>query len=124
MYCPEHGTLDPDGGAPYDQNVMDKIVELQQRGKLKGGFDRAGSSNSDPRDEATWLRICKQAGKEGLYEQDADKRKQLIKSTYWFAGYQSAAKAQMKLESQSFDGTLEVICIEGGPITDVRPLFN
>ena len=41
MSCPEHGTLDPNGGPPYSQSVMDKVNELQQRGRLKGGFDRA-----------------------------------------------------------------------------------
>eukprot|EP01045_Picozoa_sp_COSAG04_P032664 COSAG04_NODE_6478_length_1318_cov_1.804758_1_plen_100_part_00 len=30
MSCPEEGTLDPFGGPPYDQKVMDKIEEMQQ----------------------------------------------------------------------------------------------
>ena len=120
MSCPEHGTLDPNGGPPYNQSVMDKVNELQQRGRLKGGFDRAGSSNSDARDAETWPKIFKTEREEQLYEEDDAKRKGLIKSTYWFAGYQSAAKAQMKLECQSFDGTLEVICIQGGAITDAE----
>ena len=104
----------------YNQNVMDKVNELQQRGRLKGGFDRAGSSNSDDRDAETWPKIFKTQQKQHLYEEDDTKRKELIKSTYWFAGYQSAAKAQMKLECQNFDGTLEVICIQGGAITDAE----
>jgi len=120
MSCPEHGTLDPNGGPPYSQSVMDKVNELQQRGRLKGGFDRAGSSNSDARDAETWPKIFKTEREEQLYEEDDATRKGLIKSTYWFAGYQSAAKAQMKLECQSFDGTLEVICIQGGAITDAE----
>jgi hypothetical protein len=120
MSCPEHGTLDPDGGPPYNQSVMDKVNELQQRGRLKGGFDRAGSSNSDARDAETWPKIFRTKQKEHLYEEDDAMRKELIKSTYWFAGYQSAAKAQMKLECQSFDGTLEVVCIQGGAITAVE----
>ena len=79
-----------------------------------------GSSNSDARDAETWPKIFKTEREEQLYEEDDATRKGLIKSTYWFAGYQSAAKAQMKLECQSFDGTLEVICIQGGAITDAE----
>ncbi len=120
MSCPENGTLDPNGGPPYDQRVMDKINELRQRGRLKGGFDRAGSSNSDPRDDKTWPKIFKTKKKEHLFEANEEKRKELIKSTYWFTGYRTAAKAQMNLECQTFDGTLVIICIKGGPITDVE----
>lgn len=120
MSCPEKGSLDPNGGEPYDQPVMDKINELRQRGRLKGGFDRAGSSNQDPRDDETWPQIFKTAGLEHLFETDGEKRKEMIKSTYWFTGYRTAAKAQMNLECQTFDGTLEIICIKGGPITDVE----
>ena len=120
MSCPEMGTLNPDGSGPYDQKVMDKINELRQRGRLKGGFDRAGSSNMDPRDDEMWPKIFQTAGKEDLFETDQNKRKMLIKSTYWFTGYRTAAKAQMNLECQTFNGTLEVVCIKGGPITDVE----
>ena len=38
----------------------------------------------------------------------------------WFAGYQSAAKAQVQLECQQFEGTLVVVCIRGGLITQVE----
>ena len=99
---------------------MEKVVELQQRGKVKAGFDRAESSNADGRDDDTWPRVFWKQETKDLYEQDAEIRKRLIKSTFWFAGYQSAAKAQMKLECQGFTGTLEVICIKGGPITDAE----
>ena len=120
MSCPETGTLKPDGSGPYDQHVMDKINELRSRGKLKGGFDRAGSSNMDPRDDEIWPKIFRTEGQEHLFEIDEQKRKDVIKSTYWFTGYRTAAKAQMNLECQTFDGTLDVICIKGGPITDVE----
>ena len=114
------GTLDPSGGPPYDQPVMDKVNELRRRGSLKGGFDRAGSSNADPRDNETWPKIFKTKGKEYLFETNEGKRKELIKSTYWFLGYRTAAKAQMNLECQNFGGTLDIVCIKGGPITDVE----
>eukprot|EP01043_Picozoa_sp_COSAG02_P019159 COSAG02_NODE_915_length_15986_cov_16.498584_3_plen_629_part_00 len=120
MSCPEKGTLNPRGEPPYDQPVMDKINELRQRGRLKGGFDRAGSSNIDPRDDEIWPKIFKTEGQEYLFETDEEKRKELIKKTYWFTGYRTAAKAQMNLECQTFDGTLEVICIKGGSKTDVE----
>ena len=120
MSCPEAGTLDPKGTGPYDQRVMDKINELRLRGKLKAGFDRAGSSNMDPRDNEIWPKIFETEGQEHLFEIDEQKRKELIKRTYWFTGYRTAAKAQMNLECQTFSGTLEVICIKGGSITDVE----
>eukprot|EP01049_Picozoa_sp_SAG25_P002190 SAG25_NODE_112_length_14924_cov_13.606476_6_plen_544_part_00 len=120
MSCPEFGTLDWNGGPPYTQHVMDKVNELRQRGKLHGGFDRAGSSNTDPRDQEIWPKIFKTKGKQSLYETNDTNRRDLIKSTYWFTGYRSAVKAQMILECQTFGGTLDVICIQGGPITDVE----
>ena len=42
MSAPEEGTRRADGQGPYDEPVMDKVAELQQRGRLKMGFDRAG----------------------------------------------------------------------------------
>jgi hypothetical protein len=56
MSCPEVGTIDPYGAAPYDQRVMDKVAELQQRGILKMGFDRAGSSTAVP--EVRFCPLC------------------------------------------------------------------
>ena len=46
MSCPEMGTLNPDGSGPYDQKVMDKVSELSERGFVKLGFDRAGTSTA------------------------------------------------------------------------------
>jgi hypothetical protein len=46
MSCPEMGTLKPDGSGPYDQKVMDKVSELSDRGFVKLGFDRAGTSTA------------------------------------------------------------------------------
>ena len=40
--CPEMGSAKPDGGPPYDQEVMTKLMELQSTGLLKIAFDRAG----------------------------------------------------------------------------------
>ena len=44
MSCPEMGTISADGvSGPYNQQVMDKVSELQQIGYLKFGFDRQGT---------------------------------------------------------------------------------
>ena len=43
-----------------------------------------------------------------------------IKLTMWFYGYCTAMKRCIALESQNFDGLLELICIHGGPITTVE----
>lgn len=121
MSCPEWGTLSEDEAqGPYDQNVMEKCSELQQYGVLKLGFDRAGASTSDDRDAALWDCIFENPNNTSAFEPDLARRKQLVKETIWFAGYQSAAKAQVKLECQNFDGTLLVVCIRGGVITQVE----
>ena len=35
-------------------------------------------------------------------------------------GFKTAAKAQLKIECQSFTGIVVVICIKGGAVTDVE----
>ena len=49
-----------------------------------------------------------------------DVKKQIFKLTEWWNGYQSSVKAIVKTESQGFGGTLNVTCIEGGPITQLE----
>ena len=49
-----------------------------------------------------------------------DMKKQIAKVTDWFYGYQTSAKQAVKLESQGFDGELDVICIKGGFITQLE----
>jgi hypothetical protein len=46
-----------------------------------------------------------------------DVKKLIFKSTGWWYGYQTSVKQAVKLESQGFDGVLDVTCIRGGPIT-------
>ena len=104
MSCPEFGTLDRYGEPPFDQPVMDKVVQLQQRGFLKIGFDRAGSSTAVEGDDPLFAKG------------DPDS----IRKTMWFNGYKSSAKAIVKVECQGFHGLLEVVCIEGGPITQIE----
>jgi hypothetical protein len=103
MSCPETGTLRADGAGPYDQEVMEKVAELQRRKLLKMGFDRAGSSTKAPEDDdLDWT------------------DPQDIKRSRWLYGFQTAAKKVMAVECQSFDGIVVVVCIFGGPITRVE----
>eukprot|EP01048_Picozoa_sp_COSAG05_P006994 COSAG05_NODE_477_length_9434_cov_1.772319_8_plen_384_part_00 len=125
LSCPELGSLDPHGNpnaesGKYDSAVMSTVIELQKRsgGVIKMGFDRAGTSTSDERDKEIWDQLNPEMTE--VYKHDEDARKQLVKQTIWFAGYKAAAKAQMRLESQAFDGTLEVLCIYGGLVTQVE----
>jgi hypothetical protein len=83
---------------------MDKVVQLQQRGFLKIGFDRKGSSTAVEGDKP-------------LFEKGDPES---IRKTMWFNGYKSSAKAIVKVECQGFHGLLEVVCIEGGPITRIE----
>ena len=109
MSCPEKGTLNADGSAPYDQNVMDMCRKLMALNLLKVGFDFAGSSTTHAGDTSTFAEMteCK----------DMWKKLALCKSTRWFHSYCIASAGKMSMECQGFAGTVEVICIEGGLIT-------
>ena len=105
MSCPEMGTLDLDvtDASAFDQPVMNKVAEMQRRGLLKMGFDRAGTST--------------------VHEEDADidwTDKQAVRQSKWMYGFQTAAKKAMSIECQGFRGVLEVVCIQGGNITQVE----
>ena len=124
LSCPEFGTLDPDGGPntgtnKYDSPVMRTVMQLQKLsdGAIQMGFDRAGTSTSDDRDKATWDKLNPETA---VYVTDVTERKELVKQTFWFVGYKAAAKAQMKLACQAFDGTVEIVCLKGGLVTDVE----
>ena len=108
MSAPEEGTRRADGQGPYDEPAMDKLAELQRRGRLKMGFDRKGTSTQDSADEPDGRQV---AGKAPVDWQDATS----IKSTQWFYGFRTAAKKVMSIECQGFDGILIVVCIQGGP---------
>ena len=43
-----------------------------------------------------------------------------VRKTQWFYGYKTAVKAVIKLEMQGFDGILVLVCVEGGPVTQVE----
>ena len=97
-------TLDGAGGPPYDQDAMGKVRELQQLGVVKVGYDRPGSTTARAEDVELFA--------------SGDPEK--IKLTMWFYGYATAMKRCIAIESQNFDGLLELICIHGGPITTVE----
>ena len=115
MSCPEDGTINPDGSGPYDQKVMEKVSELQQIGYVKFGFDRAGTSTAREKDAAIFERAfeLRNGG-------DQQKAVALLKSTDWWYGYQTSVKQAVKLECQGFNGELDVICVQGGFITQLE----
>ena len=115
MSCPELGTLNEDGSGPYDQNVMEKVSQLQQIGYVKLGFDRAGTSTARAQDGALFDKAfsLRDAGKH-------DEATEMLKSTDWWYGYQTSVKQAVKLECQNFDGVLNVTCIQGGFITQLE----
>jgi hypothetical protein len=98
--CPEKGTLDMGGSGPYDELVMEKVLQLG----LKLGCERAGSSAATEEDRLK------------LASGDPDQ----IMATVWFREYRLAAKRAIILECQHFHGMLDVVCIEGGPITGIE----
>lgn len=115
MSCPEFGTINADGCGPYDQNVMEKVSQLQQVGFVKFGFDRAGTSTAREKDGALFDKAFALRD-EGKYDEAIE----LLKATDWWYGYQTSVKQAVKLESQGFDGELNVTCIQGGFITQLE----
>eukprot|EP01045_Picozoa_sp_COSAG04_P061738 COSAG04_NODE_31872_length_254_cov_0.941935_1_plen_77_part_10 len=67
------------------------------------GFDRAGTSTTTEKDS-------------GVDWSDKDQ----VRMSEWMYGFRTAAKKALSMESQGFDGVIEVICIKGGPITQVE----
>ena len=51
---------------------------------------------------------------------EVEEAKAKVRETAWLNGYTAAAKAQVKLVAQDFDGVLKIICIKGGLITTVE----
>ena len=49
-----------------------------------------------------------------------EEQKAIFKKTDWFYGYQTSVKQGIKLEAQNFDGLLDIICLKGGPITQLE----
>ena len=115
MSCPETGTLDPYGGPPYDQQVMDRVAQMSHARTVKMGFDRAGTTTTVKADEPLFAAVAElaQAG-------DTAGAKAKVRETQWLYGYITAAKRTISVESQGFDGVLTIVCINGGTITTVE----
>ena len=113
---PREGDLKPDGSAPYDQEVMTKLMELQGLGRIKIAFDRAGTSNASEEDNEAFRAA------EGLKQIQPDNPtwKKIIKDTKWFQSYTGGVKKFLAAEAQGFDGTQVILCIDGGTITQVE----
>jgi hypothetical protein len=112
MSCPEWGSLNADGNGPYDQNVMKMCRDLMALNLLKVGFDFAGSSTTHPEDAPIWQEMRKCS--------DMAQKLEICRTTRWFHSYCIASAGKMSMECQGYSGTVEVICIEGGPITKLE----
>ena len=128
--CPEQGSLRADGGAPYDQAVMTRLVSLQQTSaaafaadpnaavcRIRIAFDRAGTSTASKQDAATFhsAEILKTAGG------PVEVWKKLIKDTKWFQTYTGGVKKSLMMAAQTDpDANMIVLCIDGGMITSVE----
>ena len=105
--CPEKGSKNPDGSAPYDQEVMTMLIEVQKQGRIKIAFDRAGTSTAVAEDERKF-----QAAK-AIRKDDPHNRewKEMIMQTHWWKQYTSGVKSFLLSQAQDHQGTLKVICI-------------
>ena len=99
----------------FNQNVMEKVSELSDLDFVKFGFDRAGTSTAREKDQALFEKAFALRD-----EGELDEAVSLLKSTDWWYGYQTSVKQAVKLESQGFDGVLDVTCIKGGFITQLE----
>lgn len=114
---PEMASLNPEGDGPYDQPAMETCKELQRLGVLKIAFDRAGTTTTDKRDTVKFEQLQLMST---VTDADRTAYADLLKTTYWYYGYQTAVKRCIALELQNFNGLLELICIRGGNITQVE----
>jgi hypothetical protein len=115
--CPERGTLQPDGTGPYNQEVMTRLIELRDEGRIQVAFDRAGTSTSSPQDTQMFhvaTALMKRGEKERVWMR-------IIESTKWFHAYKQMVKmALQQIQTANLEHYLEVVCIDGGPITRVE----
>ena len=88
---------------------------LQRRGLLTLGFDRAGTSNASLEDQQSF----KEA--ERLRAAGSGQWQQPILRTKWFQTYcGGAVKKALCVLAQSGRRGIEVVCIHGGPVTQVE----
>jgi hypothetical protein len=94
---------------------MTKLIELQDLGRVKIAFDRAGTSTASKDDEKKFrsAEILQQSG-------EWDTAKELILGTKWFQAYTGGVKKFLSAEAQGFDDTQVIICIDGGTVTQVE----
>jgi hypothetical protein len=108
------------------QPIM-RIVELlcRRRGDMIFGYDWAGSKTADLRDRvACMCRVTEtqNGASAGTVGGEIDwGKKDSVADSYWFKGYCDALRGEIKTLSQMPQvKTLRLICIRGGPITQLE----
>eukprot|EP01048_Picozoa_sp_COSAG05_P002455 COSAG05_NODE_101_length_19100_cov_24.260144_8_plen_357_part_00 len=117
--CPEWGSLKLDGSGPYDQEVTTMLTKLQEEGRIRIAFDRAGTSNASKEDTDAFAAAItlQKAGTGGGSWMTP------IKGTKWFQTYKGGVKKALTMIQQERPGALLIVlCINGGPITQVEQL--
>jgi serine/threonine protein kinase len=93
------------GSSLQGENVMEFVQQAcAVRKDIAFGYDWEGSSSADARDS------------ERIDWSDGNS----VKQSYWFKGYRESVKGQVKLLCQTHTGRIVLICIEGGPISQLE----
>eukprot|EP01043_Picozoa_sp_COSAG02_P025766 COSAG02_NODE_1460_length_12494_cov_126.207422_1_plen_454_part_10 len=115
--CPEMGTLDAEvtEASVFDQEVMTKLIELRDGQLLHVAFDRAGTTTSG-RSDVQMFELA-----DVLRKQGSHLWRFVIKDTKWFHAYKQMVKmALQQIQSEYPEYQLEVVCVNGGNITQVE----
>eukprot|EP01046_Picozoa_sp_COSAG06_P043234 COSAG06_NODE_5634_length_3347_cov_91.948892_2_plen_694_part_00 len=115
--CPEMGTLDAEitEASVFDQEVMTKLIELRDGQLLHVAFDRAGTTTSG-RSDVQMFELA-----DVLRKQGSHLWRFVIKDTKWFHAYKQMVKmALQQIQSEYPECRLEVVCVNGGNITQVE----
>eukprot|EP01043_Picozoa_sp_COSAG02_P008660 COSAG02_NODE_281_length_25776_cov_37.797998_18_plen_567_part_00 len=115
--CPEMGTLDAEvtEASVFDQEVMTKLIALRDGQLLHVAFDRAGTTTSG-RSDVQMFELA-----DVLRKQGSHLWRFVIKDTKWFHAYKQMVKmALQQIQSEYPECRLEVVCVNGGNITQVE----
>jgi serine/threonine protein kinase len=100
-----HVVISSPGVSLQGENVMEFVQQsCAGRRDIAFGYDWEGSSSADDRD------------KQDINWSDGNS----VKQSYWFKGYRESVKGQVKLLCQTHKCRIVLICIEGGPISQLE----
>jgi hypothetical protein len=116
---PECGKV-REGDGPYDFPVMTYLQQTREKSGILIGYDRAGTTSTDKRDEYSWENFA-ELQKTGAGSQGPDVLYYGLNETLWWKAYVSAVKAELRMLCETNPGReIHMIAIDGGAISKVE----